>query len=74
MEGGSKRAHHPPPRRPFSTEGVRTLNIVHLPLFPMLFQFVLQIVMSQTGLTKIVALTPKYVAINKTEVSGLFKF
>ncbi|XP_048577905.1 intermembrane lipid transfer protein VPS13A-like isoform X2 [Nematostella vectensis] len=33
------------------------------------FEFVLQIEMSQTGLTKIVTLTPKYVVINTTEIS-----
>lgn len=35
------------------------------------FQFILQIEMSRTGLTKIVTLTPKYVIINNTEVQNI---
>ena len=36
-----------------------------------LVQFILQIEMSRTGLTKIVTLTPKYVIINNTEVHNI---
>ncbi|KAL9969256.1 hypothetical protein ACROYT_G021452 [Oculina patagonica] len=38
----------------------------------MKFEFILQIEMSRTGLTKIVTLTPKYVIINNTEISVSF--